>query len=54
MNDFVPLEKMSKKQKREYHKKQRGVWQMSPVTRIADTDKKRYSRKQKHKNSEEE
>ncbi len=51
MKDFVPYEKMSKKQKREQDKKKRGTWTLSPVTRIADTDKKKYSRKTKHKNS---
>ena len=49
MKDFVPYEKMSKKQKREYDRKQRGTWQLSPVTRIAETNKKHYSRKIKHK-----
>ena len=51
MKDFVPYEKMSKKKKRELDKKQRGTWSISPVTRIAETDKKHYSRKIKHKNS---
>lgn len=50
MNEYVSVEKMSKKQKREYYKQQRGVWNISPVTRIADTDKKHYTRKIKHKN----
>lgn len=51
MKQFTPYEKMSKKQKREYDKKQRGTWQISPVTRIAETDKKHYTRKIKHKKS---
>lgn len=51
MKNFVPYEKMSKKQKREQDQKRRGTWQVSPVTRIAETDKKHYSRKTKHKNS---
>ena len=50
MKEFVPYEKMSKKQKREYDRNRRGTWQLSPVTRIAETDKKHYSRKIKHKN----
>ncbi|HAG12567.1 MAG TPA: hypothetical protein DCG49_01750 [Ruminococcus sp.] len=50
MKDFVPYEKMSKKQKREYDRKKRGTWTLSPITRIAETDKKHYSRKIKHKN----
>ena len=49
MKKFVPYEKMSKKQKREYDRKQRGTWQLSPVTRFAETDRKHYSRKVKHK-----
>ena len=51
MKAFVPYEKKSKKQKREYDRMRRGTWQLSPVTRIAETDKKHYSRKTKHKNS---
>lgn len=51
MKKFVPYEKMSKKQKREIDAKQRGVWTLSPVTRIAGTDKKHYTRKRKHRNS---
>ncbi|MBQ9905707.1 MAG: hypothetical protein IJM46_02905 [Oscillospiraceae bacterium] len=51
MKDFVPYEKMSKKQKREQDRRKRGTWQLSPVTRIAETDKKHYTRKVKHKNS---
>ena len=49
MKDFVPYEKMNKKQKREQDRKRRNTWQLSPVTRIAETDKKHYSRKIKHK-----
>jgi len=51
MKDFVPYEKMNKKQKREYNRKRRGTWTLSPVTRIVETDKKHYSRKIKHKKS---
>ena len=51
MKDFVPYEKMSKKKKRELDKKRRSTWTLSPVTRVAETDKKHYSRKTKHKNS---
>lgn len=51
MKDFVPYEKMSKKQKREQDRRKRGTWKLSPVTRIAETDKKHYTRKVKHKNS---
>ena len=51
MKEFVPYEKMSKKQKRAYDRSKRTTWQLSPVTRIAETDKKHYSRKIKHKKS---
>ena len=51
MKNFVPYEKMSKKQKREQDRRKRGTWQLSPVTRIAETDKKHSTRKVKHKNS---
>ena len=51
MKKFVPYEKMSKKQRRALDRQRRGSWQgISPVTRIAETDKTRYSRKIKHKN----
>lgn len=50
MKKFVPYEKMSKKQRREADRQRRGVWEISPVTRIADTNKTHYSRKIKHKN----
>ncbi len=46
---FVPYEKMNKKQKRALDRQRRGTWQLSPVTRIAETDKRHYSRKIKHK-----
>ena len=41
---------MSKKQKRELDRKRRSTWEISPVTRVAQADKKHYSRKCKHKN----
>lgn len=41
---FVPLEKMSKKNRREFYSKQRRDWNgLNPVTRTADKSKK-YSR----------
>lgn len=41
---FVPLEKMSKKNRREFYSKQRRDWNgLNPVTRTADKPKK-YSR----------
>lgn len=51
MKKFVAYEKMSKKQKRVIDRQKRGTWEFSPVTRIAETDKKHYTRKIKHKNS---
>lgn len=43
-NVFVPLEKMTKKKKREYYKRQRRDWgEISPVTRCPD-DPKAYNR----------
>ncbi len=48
MDKFVPLEKMSKKNKREYFTKQRKDWNgLNPITRTADEPKK-YNRA-KHK-----
>lgn len=48
MDKFVPLEKMSKKNKREYFTKQRKNWNgLNPVTRTADEQQK-YNRA-KHK-----
>lgn len=50
MKKFVPYEKMSKKQRREIDSKRRGSWRgVCPVTRTAETDKKHYSRKVKHR-----
>ena len=52
MKKFVPYEKMNKKQRRKIDKARRGSWQgVSPVTRIAETDKTHYSRKIKHRKS---
>ena len=40
MKKYIPLEKMSKKMQREYHKKQRKDWGgISPVTRCPDNPK---------------
>ena len=40
MNKFIPLEKMSKKAQREYHKRQRKGWgAISPVTRCPENPK---------------
>jgi rare lipoprotein A (peptidoglycan hydrolase) len=40
MRKVIPLEKMSKKKRKEYHAKQRGSWYgMSPVTRVVPSGK---------------
>ena len=45
MNQWVPMEKQSKKAQREYHSKQRGSWNgLCPVTRTVP-NKKAYDRK---------
>ena len=50
MKDFVPYEKMSKKQRRALDKLRRRDWNgLNPVTRVAEPDKKHYTRKEKHK-----
>ncbi len=44
MKKYVPIEKMSKKQQKEYHKRQRRDWGgLSPVTRCSE-DPKKYNR----------
>lgn len=50
MKHFVPYEKMSKKQRRAVDAQRRGGWNgLNPVTRVAETNPKRYTRKEKHK-----
>ena len=48
MADFIPIEKQSKKKKREYHKKQRGTFEqmgcLNPVTMVVPDKKHRYNR----------
>lgn len=49
MNRFVPAEKLSKKEQKRLNSVGRGSWNgVRPVTRVADTDKRRYRRKPKH------
>ena len=49
MNRFVPTEKLSKKEQKRLNSVGRGSWNgVRPVTRAADTDKRRYRRKPKH------
>ncbi len=51
MEKFVPYEKMSKKEKRRVDLSKRNDWNgINPVTRIADTDSKKYKRKSKYPN----
>lgn len=40
MKTFIPLEKRSKKEQKEYHSKQRGSWHgFNPVTRVVRNGK---------------
>ncbi len=49
MKRFVSTEKLSKKEKKRLNGIGRGSWNgVNPVTRVADTDKRRYKRKAKH------
>lgn len=50
MTKFVPFEKLSKKEQKKLNNLKRKSWDgVNPVTRIADTDKKKkYQRKPKH------
>lgn len=49
MQQFVPFEKLSKKEQKKLNAEKRGDWNgVNPVTRVADTDKKKYRRKPKH------
>ena len=49
MNRFVPAEKLSKKERKRLNAVGRGSWNgVNPVTRVADTDKRRYKRKPKY------
>ncbi len=46
--NFVPYEKMSKKEKKKIDAKKRRDWSgLNPVTRVAEENRK-YSRKEKH------
>lgn len=39
MNKYIPLNKRSKKAQKEYHKQQRGTWEINPVTRSVPNGK---------------
>ena len=49
MKKFVSYEKMSKKQKKELNNRKRTFWNVNPASKIIP-NKKKYSRKVKHKN----
>ena len=49
MKKFVSTEKLGKKERKRLNAIERGNWGgVNPVTRVADTDKRRYKRKAKH------
>ena len=50
--NFISREKLSKKAQRTEHAKLRNTWQINPVTRVADTNNRKYRRHPKHKGSE--
>lgn len=51
MNKYIPLNKQSKRQQREYHRQRRGDWNgLSPVTR-ADANPKAYDRNKSKKDT---
>lgn len=49
MNKFISFDKLSKKERRRINSEKRNSWNgLNPVTRVADTDKKKYRRKPKY------
>lgn len=49
MKKFTPYDKLSKKKQKEIDNQKRNTWgAINPVTQVI-SDKKKYSRKQKHK-----
>lgn len=46
MKNFKAVEKMSKKERKEYYKQFRGTWEMNPVTR---REEKGYDRRKFNK-----
>lgn len=49
MKNYVPFEKLSKKEQKRINAEKRGNWfGVNPVTKVT-TDKTKYSRKEKHK-----
>ena len=53
MERFIPKEKMSKKARRQLERRQRLIWEVSPVTKVFRS-KKQYSRKRKSYDNPEE
>ena len=51
MKQFVPRDKMSKRQRKALDAQKRTVWEVSPITRIAKS-KKIYNRKKQPRNYE--
>lgn len=47
MTNFIPFEKLSKKEKKKWNSLKRKDWTMNPVTKV-NKDKTKYSRKEKH------
>lgn len=49
MKQFIPYEKLSRKEQKKINSEKRGSWNgVNPVTRVADTDAKKYRRKAKY------
>ena len=49
MKKFVSVDKLSKKEQKRLNAVGRGSWNgVNPVTRVADTNKRRYKRKTKY------
>ena len=49
MKRFISTDKLSKKEQKKLNAVGRGSWNgVNPVTRVADTDKRRYKRKVKY------
>ena len=49
MKRFISTDKLSKKEQKKLNAVGRGSWGgVNPVTRVVDTDKRRYKRKAKH------
>lgn len=50
MEKFIPFEKLSKKEQKRINLQKRSDWNgLNPVTRVADTNAKKYKRKPKYR-----